>query len=248
MPTPTDNLVRHTYVVYDSFSCTTYSARCCSRTPSRPPRPLLAPSRGISLSRITLWQTDICRGEWQLIADTSLRLRGALTSTLMTDCSIHRDPNWTRVPASTRWCTRSAVSFMAPPIRGRWRTPSSRRCRASPSASWSSASRRNGWFSGHVRRTRRRRGEDARRPGRTEVARRADASGGSPRHGNSSGVRGQADDDAALHLPDATRRLGHPAPRRRTPIGNRPSGPARCRVTKASWSRVQGVLCPLKGI
>lgn len=26
------------------------------------------------------WQTDICRGAWQVIPDTSVRLRGALAS------------------------------------------------------------------------------------------------------------------------------------------------------------------------
>jgi hypothetical protein len=39
------------------------------------------------------WQTDICRGEWRVIPDASLRLRGALASTFMTDCTIYLDPD-----------------------------------------------------------------------------------------------------------------------------------------------------------
>ena len=38
------------------------------------------------------WQTDICRGGWLVVPDTSPRLRGALASTFMADCTIYLDP------------------------------------------------------------------------------------------------------------------------------------------------------------
>lgn len=38
------------------------------------------------------WKTDVCRGEWKIIADATLRLRGWQAATRGTDCTIYLDP------------------------------------------------------------------------------------------------------------------------------------------------------------
>lgn len=57
--------------------------------------PVAAPARSIAQDLDVAqryWQTDICRGQWKVIPDATLRLRGALASTWMQDCTMWIDP------------------------------------------------------------------------------------------------------------------------------------------------------------